>query len=325
VPRKALKTILLMIVTAAAVFPKQISHYAIFTGWGICKSDKKEVVVLRQFSKDSHSFYLTVDPQTLATAIFRADSLIVNSAPWSIIFSRYLTTPYVRALQQAVLNSAALLDAGIRRFQASQQGIDLTIDLCPSHRPLDRVVFTDLIDEVGRVEKPVPLAVAITGRWISMHPEDLHWLNSLAKAGKLSIVWINHTYNHFVKKNVPLKMNFMLLKGIDIGGEVLKTEIALLQEGIIPSVFFRFPGLISNHDVFSKITGLGLIPIGSDAWLAKGQWPKNGSIVLIHANGNEPLGVRDFIKMLNEKRAEVIAKRWELFDLRESIVADESK
>lgn len=85
------------------------------------------------------------------------------------------------------------------------------------------------------------------------------------------------------------------------------------------------PGLVSDHDVFTKVTNLGLIPIGSDAWLAKGQWPKNGSIVLIHANGNEPLGVSDFIALLNDKRAEVLSKRWELFDLRESIVEDESK
>lgn len=322
---KALKTISLMIFTTATVFPKQIRNFSFFTGWGICKSDKKEVVILRHFSKDKHSFYFAVAPQTLETLIFRSDSLIVNPAPWKIIRSRYLTTPYAWALRQAVMNSVALQDAGIRRFQASQKGIDLTIDLCPSHRPLDCVVFADLIDEVGRIEKPVPLAVSITGRWISMHQEDLHWLNNLVKAGKLSIVWINHSYHHFIEKNVPLKMNFMLTKGVDINAEVLNTEIALLQEGIIPSVFFRFPGLISDHDVFSKVTGLGLIPIGSDAWLAKGQWPKNGSIVLIHANGNEPLGVRDFIKLLNDKRDEVLSKRWELFDLRESIVDDESK
>ena len=41
-----------------------------------------------------------------------------------------------------------------------------------------------------------------------------------------------------------------------------------------------------------QLDGLGLIPLGSDAWLAKNEWPREGSIVLVHANGNEPLGVR---------------------------------
>jgi hypothetical protein len=213
-----------------------------------------------------------------------------------------------------------LQDAGLTRFRASQKGIDLTVDLCPSQRHLDRIVFTDLIKEVGGVEKPVPLSVSITGRWIIEHPADLNWLDSLVRAGDLSIVWINHSYNHFTSRDVPLKMNFMLAPGTDINNEVLKTEVALLMKNIMPSVFFRFPGLVSDNKIYENILNLGLIPIGSDAWLAKGQWPKNGSIVLIHANGNEQLGVRDFIDLLKSKRSDVLSKRWELFDLRESLV-----
>jgi hypothetical protein len=303
----------------------QISDFSLFTAWGICRSDMKEIVILRKFIKGNQTFYFIVEPQTLETSIINADSLIANPATWEIIRSRYLATPYIRALKQSEVNNDTLMDAGLRRFPPTQQGIDLTIDLCPSHRPLDRIVFTDLINEIGRVEKPVPVSVSITGRWMIMHPGDLNWLDSLVKTGKLSIVWINHTYNHYTKRNVPLKNNFMLTPGIDVNAEVLNTEKALIQKGILPSVFFRFPGLISDQKVFNKVTGFGLIPIGSDAWLAKGQWPENGSVVLIHANGNEPLGVRDFIQLLNEKRPEVLSKHWELFDLRESVVEDESE
>jgi hypothetical protein len=303
----------------------QISNYSLYTGWGISNSDRKEVVVLRKFNKENKTQYFVVSPQTLETSIIPTDSILVFPSSWDIIRSRYSSTPYFKALNESVMNSDTLQDAGLRRFLPTQKGIDLTIDLCPSHRPLDRIVFTDLISEVGRIEKPVPLAISITGRWIMMHQKDLNWIDSLIKNGSLSVVWINHTYNHYTNKNAPLKMNFMLAPNIDVNSEILKTEIALLQEGIIPSAFFRFPGLISDNEVFSKITNLGLIPIGSDAWLAKGQWPENGSIVLIHANGNEPLGVHDFIKLLNEKRTEVLSKHWELFDLRESIIEDESK
>ena len=65
----------------------------------------------------------------------------------------------------------------------------------------------------------------------------------------------------------------------------------MLSAGLEPSVFFRFPGLVSRPDVFEKVVALGLVPLGSDAWLAKSrQPPAEGSIVLVHANGNEPLG-----------------------------------
>ncbi len=91
----------------------------------------------------------------------------------------------------------------------------MTVDLCPSRHPLDRIVFTGLIKELSGVEKPVPLAIAITGRWIDRHPADLKWLDSLVTAGILSIVWINHSYNHYTGKDVPLKNNFMLAPGTE--------------------------------------------------------------------------------------------------------------
>ena len=302
-----------------------ISNYELFTGWGVCRFSLKEVIILRKFLKADHNYYLTVSPLTLNPEVIRSDSINPVPATWETLRSRYSETPYMRALKQAEILGDTLQDAGFTRFISSKNGIDLTIDLCPSQRPLDRIVFTDLIEEIGRVEKPVPLAISITGRWMRMHPDDLKWLDSLERSNDLAITWSNHSYNHYTFKDVPLKRNFMLAPGTQIDAEVLNTEIALLQMNIVPSVFFRFPGLVSDHSIYVRILRFGLIPVGSDAWLAKGQWPKNGSIVLIHANGNEPLGVKDFLNLLRIKRDEVLSKRWELFDLRESIVEDKSR
>jgi len=319
---KFFKTFSLVILSTASIFGQPISNYVLFTGRGVSKNNSEELIILRKFFKDGHYYYFTLSPKSLNTKILSADSLSINQVSWQTIQSRYFSTPYIQALKLAELHSDTLQDAGFTRFLPSQKGIDLTIDLCPSQRPLDRIVFTDLINEAGKVEKPVPIAVSITGRWIREHPVDLSWLDSLTKTGELSILWINHSYNHHTYKNVPLKRNFMMAPGTDINSEVLLTEIALLQKNIVPSVFFRFPGLVSDHEIYDKILNLGLIPIGSDAWLAKGQWPTDGSIVLIHANGNELIGVRDFINLLKDKRAEVLSKRWELYDLRESLIDD---
>ncbi|MDO7744704.1 MAG: polysaccharide deacetylase, partial [Pedobacter sp.] len=87
----------------------------------------------------------------------------------------------------------------------------------------------------------------------------------------------------------------------------------------LPSVFFRFPGLVSDQQVADKVLAYGIIPVGSDAWLAKGQQPSAGSIVLIHGNGNEPVGVADFIKLLKSKSPAIMGKQWLMYDLTESV------
>jgi hypothetical protein len=120
-------------------------------------------------------------------------------------------------------------------------------------------------------------------------------------------------------------MNFLLEKGTDLTAEVLKTEITLLTNGIVPSVFFRFPGLVSEKAVFTKIIEFGLIPVGSDAWLSKGQRPGNGSIVLVHGNGNDQAGVHAVIQLLKRERPNICAKKWSLLDLKTSVAENAGK
>jgi hypothetical protein len=200
-----------------------------------------------------------------------------------------------------------------------ETGVTLTADLCPSGRPLDRRIFTAIFEQFKKVEQPVPIALSITGIWMRQHQQDLEWLKEMNMKGEIYITWVNHSYNHRVSKTQPLKQNFLLEPGTDVNFEVLGTEQAMLKNGLLPSVFFRFPGLVSDKQLIYKITDFGLIPVGSDAWLAKGQQPQSGSIVLIHGNGNEPVGVNDFISLLKSKTKSIAKKQWLLYDLRESV------
>jgi hypothetical protein len=122
-----------------------------------------------------------------------------------------------------------------------------------------------------------------------------------------------------VRRNIVQALIILLEPGTDLRYEILGTEIALLHHGFLSSVFFRFPGLVSDHQVVDSVISYGLIPIGSDAWLAKGQPVHQGSIVLIHGNGNEPVGIKDFIRLLQTEKSSVMKKEWLLYDLRESI------
>jgi peptidoglycan/xylan/chitin deacetylase (PgdA/CDA1 family) len=138
------------------------------------------------------------------------------------------------------------------------------------------------------------------------------------------VTWINHSYNHRNSKTLPLRENFLLEKGTDISFEILQTEKKMIENGLLPSIFFRFPGLVSDDSIFVRVTDFGLIPVGSDAWLGKGQRPKDGSIVLVHANGNEPLGINRFLTLLREEKEKILNNNWQLFDLRESIEEQET-
>jgi hypothetical protein len=323
--QKPVSILFFLLLSFAAVQGHSVNGFVPCTGWGICKKDSKEVIVLRKFMKEGHCWYFVVYPQSLATGIVPADSISVNQASWEMIRSRYSGMPYIRALKQAGLSGGNLQNAGFTRLNSLHGGIIITIDLCPSPRALDRIVFTELLREAGKTMNPVPIAVAVTGQWLRMHHSDFKWLDSLEKAGDLSVVWINHSFHHFTYDNVPLNINFMAAPGTDVDSEVLSNESEMIRNNIMPSVFFRFPGLVSDTVIYNKVLQLGLIPIGSDAWLAKGQKPSDGSIVLIHANGNDPAGVRAFISLLKIRSADLLSKRWRLFDLRQSLADDVSR
>jgi len=304
--------------------PGEMGTVRVFTALAWVGDAAAPSVVLRSFESRHRPFYLIVDPRTLETRTAPAAAVRVEPRSWSAVRPAIADTAYGRALAEAESNEVPLQDAGLTHLRAPRPGVDLTVDLCPSRRPLDRRLFTALAEELGRYESPVPVAVALTGTWMREHPEDLAWLVSLARTGALAVTWVNHSFHHRSSATLPLRENFLLEPGTDLASEVLETEAAMLAAGITPSVFFRFPGLVSRPALFARIVGFGLVPLGSDAWLAKNEWPREGSIVLVHANGNEPLGVRRFLQLLRDERETIRAKSWQLLDLRESVAATEA-
>jgi hypothetical protein len=75
-------------------------------------------------------------------------------------------------------------------------------------------------------------------------------------------------------------------------------EHDLLEWGIVPTVYYRFPGLIHDRVRLETILGLNLLPIDCDSWIALagsahpyGRPVGDGSIILVHGNGNEPRGI----------------------------------
>ncbi|GEM64919.1 hypothetical protein SF1_29010 [Sphingobacterium faecium NBRC 15299] len=281
-----------------------------------CKG--KQYIGIRSFRNQDQDYRLSVDPNTLETYVIKStDCKIIEVSNIQKIVN-FSGSTYAKSFQHVRDHEYALQDAGIDYAFPKERGINLTIDLCPSHKPLDKVIFESLFSAFRGIESSLPIAISLSGKWILNHEADLQWLINLKNKGMLTITWINHTYNHRVNKD-PLDHNFLLAAGTHVNTEILDNEMLMLKKGIVPSVFFRFPGLVSSNEIMEEVLGFGLIPIGSDAWLAKGQHAQDGSIVLIHANGNEEVGVQDFIQLLNSEQKNIRNKRWILHDLHEGV------
>ncbi|MBB2146904.1 polysaccharide deacetylase [Pedobacter sp. LMG 31464] len=278
----------------------------------------EKLIAIRSFVNDNQKYLLLVNPQTLSTKVDLANNYSLVNLAFGNVQAIFGKSSYVKAMNVALKSDRQLQNAGLDHAIPKEKGIALTIDLCPSHKNLDRIIFQSLINEFKQIETPVPLAVSVSGKWMLKHQEDLNWLKGLMLQKELDITWVNHSYNHEVN-NLPLTENFLLAKNTDLDVEVLKNEQLMLKNGLIPSVFFRFPGLVSDQKIVEQIENYGLIPIGSDAWLAKGQQANAGSIVLVHGNGNEEIGVKNFIQLLKLKQIDVKNKQWLLFDLRQGL------
>ncbi|WP_316734839.1 polysaccharide deacetylase [Pedobacter aquatilis] len=286
--------------------------------FSIASNNDEKLIASRSFVSNNQKYLLLINPQNFNTKIDLASNYSLSAIAYSNVLAIFKNSPYVKSLLSAASKDNQLQNAGIDHSIPNEMGITLTIDLCPSHKPLDRVIFQSVFDEFKKIEQPAPLAISVSGKWMLKHVDDLNWLKTLVDKKELDITWINHSYNHEVN-SLPLAENFLLSAGTNLDVEVLENEKLMLENGLVPSVFFRFPGLVSDKNIADKIEAYGLIPIGSDAWLAKGQQANSGSIVLIHGNGNEEIGVKDFIQLLKTKQADVKNKQWLLFDLRQGL------
>ena len=193
----------------------------------------------RRMALGAEALLLTVDPDSLATSLERARCwrcADTNDAAEA-------DTRFLRALKKpepAPATPDVLEDAGLLRGKG--EGVFVTGDLCPSRRPLDR----DFLELLAGQGPGTPVALAISGLWIVHHADDLEWLKQQAASGALNIAWVNHSYHHPYVKSRPDAQTYLLTPGVDIDAEIFDTERLMIANGLTPSAFFRFPGLVSD-------------------------------------------------------------------------------
>ncbi|WP_457562794.1 polysaccharide deacetylase family protein [Caminibacter pacificus] len=238
----------------------------------------KHTLAIREFKQNDKEKLLIVNTNTLKTSIIPKIDLKTQCD---------LKAKYFKLLNQ----KPKLQNAGVTK---SKHPV-LSVDFCPSSkRGFDKIIFTSLIKK----QKNAPVIVFMSKNWIKHHKKSFELLKKWQKEKKLNILWGNHTATHPYIKHLPLNKNFVLIKGYDLKKDILNNEIYLINNGVTPSIFFRFPGLISDKKTLKIVNSLGLIAIGSNTWLAKGEKVTNHSIILIHGNKNEEKGVKIFLQKL---------------------------
>ncbi len=251
-------------------------------------------LAIRRTSVGGERLLLTVDTATLATSL-------EHERCWTCADTddeSQTDTRFLRAIhtdgRPVLLGSRAQSNAGIAH--GSTDGSFITGDLCPSRKPLDR----DFLEILVRLGPRTPVALAISGSWLERHGADFRWLQDQARNGTLDITWVNHSYHHPYAPGRTPATNFLLMPSVDIDAEILDTERLLVANGATPSVFFRFPGLVSDPALIEAVRRHHLVALGADGWLAFGRPLRPGTILLVHPNGNEPAGLARFSRMLEE-------------------------
>lgn len=272
-------------------------------------------IAIRQFLYEAEPYLLVVDPVSFVTYSIPAGTVDLgrklNPEIWQ-------NTPYYQALIKFSAPPYRLQNYGLLGASKDTGGYFLTVDLCPSLRNFEKEMFTKTMELPQVKHGPVPVAIALTGVWANNHQADLEWLKEQAIAHRLEITWINHSYSHPYDNQKSYNQTFLLTPGVDFRDEVLMMERLMLSKGIIPSPFCRFPGLISDQRVILALKDMGLIPVGSNAWLALGQDPKPGSVILVHGNGNEPKGIQLLLEFYQQQKEAFASQKSVLMPLRDA-------
>jgi len=260
-------------------------------------------IITRSFSDKGHLFYLSTNTQSLQTHIIPAHTIIPKA-----LGAHFQTTLFSKLLRDA---TALHVKGGTPHARTQKpKAVFLTMDMCPSRKlGYERDFITYLTTLNGKT----PIAIAITSAWIERHPQAFEELGSHPL---LDITWVNHTHTHFYDKTLPNHKNFMLHPDTDVAREILELEKTLIEKGMTPSVFFRFPGLIADETLMNALREIYfLIPLGADAWIAKHENVREGSFILIHGNKNEPEGITLLKQMLPQ-----LLKRYTFKSIEEAFV-----
>jgi hypothetical protein len=247
------------------------------------------VLSLRRFSRETKAARLVLNADTLRTSVVPESAFAATCAE-----ERFANSAYDRSRARSAEGVVKSFADG---SPVSPPQVALTVDMCQSSKPWDRELFEWAVAQGEALGRPLPIAIAMTGGWAGKHPVEFRQLQAWGASKKLAIDWVNHSMSHPVNC-ANGKCTFLTASNVDYKEQVLGLEQVLLEQGETPSAFFRFPGLVHNQARRLAMRELGVVGLDADAWLAKGERIRDGAVILLHGNGNEPAGIRMFMQAM---------------------------
>ncbi|MDQ0641365.1 hypothetical protein QF042_004930 [Pedobacter sp. W3I1] len=108
----------------------------------------EKLIAFRSFTANNQKYLLLVNPETLDTKVDLASNYSTSSLQYQNVLAIFKNTAYIKSIEAAAAKDLQLQDAGIDHAIPNEKGITLTIDLCPSHKALDRIIFQSVFDEI---------------------------------------------------------------------------------------------------------------------------------------------------------------------------------
>ncbi|MCW5816866.1 MAG: hypothetical protein KIT84_38070 [Labilithrix sp.] len=278
----------------AAVAPaeERVATKAIAARLGPAIAAGTKLAVIRTMTFEGKGARVVVNADTQVTSLVDAAALAAGSRGADVD-----GTAYARSLAELRSSGKALRSLDADAPRVADESFTLTIDMCQSRKPWEKRLFDWAVALSGKLGKPVPIGIAMTGGWAKNHSAELDQILAWERGGKLAITWINHSSTHPLHclNESCSRANFLTDPRVDFDEEVLGLERTLLARGIVPAVLFRFPGLVHDANRLRQLNRLSLMPLDADGWIAKGEPIKDRAVVLVHGNGNEPQGITGFL------------------------------
>ncbi|MDX1808980.1 MAG: hypothetical protein R3331_05535 [Sulfurospirillaceae bacterium] len=235
--------------------------------------DKTPYIAIRSWKQNNQNYYLVLNESLMITKIIK-----VLPRPKQI-----KDTAFDKIKKSLLSEPSKLHNFGITTPENSK--LYLTIDMCPSSKKgYEKKLFL-FLKRSNSVAN-----ISISGKWMLGHKRDF---DELLQSG-LRIRWINHSFSHYYdRKQKNWSKNFMLKNPDAFDSEIMKTEKLLIINHQTPSVFFRFPGLVSDKNLVDRlIMTYNLLPLGTNNWLnVNRKLIQKSQIILVHGNLNEHHGI----------------------------------
>lgn len=237
----------------------------------------KHILLFREFERNDEKLFLGADLDSLETTILRQEDISY--------FEDYAEEAKASKLYRLIHSKKP-----VKNF--SGNGYTLMIEV--SEKVNKKYKFErDLFLFLSAQKEPSHINVVVSNRWILEDKVGFKMIDSLIESKKLNVVWITKVLNSEKLEN-----------------EILSTERLLLEQGQLPSIFFKVES-DWNQIMAKKLQSFSLIPIEASSVLSKGGKIKKGSMVLVKGDGTES----KYIKMIiNERKKKNSLQIQSLYD-----------